>query len=97
VAADCYLIKGDQVSKTPESGEFLKKGAFVIRGERRYFRDVPWDWRGHSRRGSDRRAGLGGQVKADPCVEIEPGEFNADDLAKRIYRLFSEKVEDRSS
>ncbi|MDD2836777.1 MAG: ribosome rescue protein RqcH, partial [Methanothrix sp.] len=24
VAADCYLIKGDQVSKTPESGEFLK-------------------------------------------------------------------------
>jgi len=29
-------------------------------------------------------------------VEIEPGEFNADDLAKRIYRLFSEDVEDRA-
>jgi hypothetical protein len=29
-------------------------------------------------------------------VEIEPGEFNADDLAKRIYRQFLEKVEDRS-
>ena len=27
IAADCYMIKGDQVSKTPESGEYLKKGA----------------------------------------------------------------------
>jgi len=34
--------------------------------------------------------------KADPVVEIEPGELNADDLAKRIYRQFSEKVEDRA-
>ena len=29
-------------------------------------------------------------------VEIEPGEFNAEDLAKRIYRQFSEKEEDRA-
>ena len=97
VAADCYLIKGDQVSKTPESGEFLKKGAFVIRGERRYFRDVPLG----IAVGVADGVLIGGPVsaikpKADPAVEIEPGEFNADDLAKRIYRQFSEKVEDRS-
>ena len=29
-------------------------------------------------------------------ADIEPGEYNADDLAKRIYRQFSEIVEDRS-
>jgi predicted ribosome quality control (RQC) complex YloA/Tae2 family protein len=97
VAADCYLIKGDQVSKTPESGEFLKKGAFVIRGERRYFRDVPLG----IALGVAEGVLIGGPVsavkpKADPVVEIEPGEFNADDLAKRIYRQFSEVVEDRS-
>jgi predicted ribosome quality control (RQC) complex YloA/Tae2 family protein len=97
VAADCYLIKGDQVSKTPESGEFLKKGAFVIRGERRYFRDVPLG----IALGVADSVLIGGPVsavkpKADPVVEIEPGEFNADDLAKRIYRQFSEVVEDRS-
>ena len=97
VAADCYLIKGDQVSKTPESGEFLKKGAFVIRGERRYFRDVPLG----IAVGVADGVLIGGPVsavkpKADPAVEIEPGEFNADDLAKRIYRQFSEIVEDRS-
>ena len=97
VAADCYLIKGDQVSKTPESGEFLKKGAFVIRGERRYFKDTPLGLAVGIAEGLL----IGGPVeavrpKADPAVEIEPGELNADDLAKRIYRQFSEKVEDRA-
>ncbi|OPX74376.1 MAG: hypothetical protein A4E44_02018 [Methanosaeta sp. PtaB.Bin018] len=96
-AGDCYLIKGDQVTKTPEHGEFLKKGAFVIRGERRYLRDV----------GVGIAVGIaegmliGGPVsavkpKAEPVVEIEPGEFNADDLAKRIYRYFTDVVEDRA-
>jgi predicted ribosome quality control (RQC) complex YloA/Tae2 family protein len=97
VAADCYLIKGDQVSKTPESGEFLKKGAFVIRGERRYFKDTPLGLAVGIAEG----VLIGGPVaavrpKADPVVEIEPGELNADDLAKRIYRQFSEKVEERA-
>ena len=40
-SGDCYSIRPEQVTKTPESGEYLKKGAFVIRGERTYYRDVP--------------------------------------------------------
>jgi predicted ribosome quality control (RQC) complex YloA/Tae2 family protein len=96
-SGDCYMVKGDQVTKTPEHGEFLKKGAFVIRGERRYFEDVPVG----VALGIAEGMLIGGPItavkpKADPVVEIEPGEFNADDLAKRIYRLFSEKVEDRA-
>ena len=96
-AGDCYLVKGDQVTKTPEHGEFLKKGAFVIRGERRYFRDAAV---GLALGIADGLL-IGGPVpavkpRAEPLVEIEPGELNADDLAKRIYRLFSEKVEDRA-
>jgi predicted ribosome quality control (RQC) complex YloA/Tae2 family protein len=97
VAADCYLIKGDQVSKTPESGEFLKKGAFVIRGERTYFKDTPLGLA----LGLADGVLVGGPVsavkpKADPVVEIEPGELNADDLAKKVYRQFSDQVEDRA-
>ncbi len=96
-AADCYMIKGDQVSKTPEPGEFLKKGGFVIRGERTYFKDTPLGLA----LGIADGILVGGPVsavkpRADPVVEIEPGEMNADDLAKRIYRQFSEKVEDRA-
>jgi hypothetical protein len=28
----------EQVSKTPESGEYIPKGAFIIRGKRNYYR-----------------------------------------------------------
>ena len=41
---------------------------------------------------------IGGPTSAvkpriDPGVEIEPGEFNPDDLPKRIYRQSSEKID----
>ena len=35
---DVFWVRPDQVSKTPESGEFLAKGSFVIRGHRNYIR-----------------------------------------------------------
>jgi len=38
---DVYWVHPDQVSKTPESGEFVAKGAFIIRGPRNYIRAVP--------------------------------------------------------
>ena len=96
-AGDCYAVGGSQVSKTPEPGEFLKKGAFVIRGARRYFRDMPL---GLALGISDSTL-VGGPIlavkrKVDPGVEVEPGEYNPDDLAKIIYRMFMEKIEDRA-
>ncbi len=35
-----YWVTPEQVSKTPQAGEFLAKGAFVIRGKRNYFKDL---------------------------------------------------------
>lgn len=35
---DVYYVKADQVSKTPPSGEYLAKGAFMIRGKRNYIK-----------------------------------------------------------
>jgi predicted ribosome quality control (RQC) complex YloA/Tae2 family protein len=37
---DVYWVRPDQVSKTPQSGEFVAKGAFIIRGSRNYIRGV---------------------------------------------------------
>ncbi len=95
-SGDCYVVRGDQVTKTPEHGEFLRKGAFVIRGERRYLRDVPLG------------VGLaivddlliGGPIaaiksKSSRIIELEPGEYMPDDLAKRIYRQLLEVYEDK--
>lgn len=38
---DVYWVHPEQVSKTPESGEFVAKGAFIIRGTRNFVRAVP--------------------------------------------------------
>lgn len=40
-SADVYWVNPDQVSKTPQSGEFVSKGAFIIRGSRNYIRGLP--------------------------------------------------------
>ena len=43
---DVFWVTPDQVSKTPQSGEFVGKGAFIIRGSRNYVRgasvSIPW-------------------------------------------------------
>jgi predicted ribosome quality control (RQC) complex YloA/Tae2 family protein len=36
--SQAYWVLPEQVSKTPQSGEFIPKGAFVIRGKRNYFK-----------------------------------------------------------
>ena len=33
-------VENDKVSKTPNTGEFLAKGAFVIRGKRNWHRNL---------------------------------------------------------
>ena len=35
-SGNAYWVKPDQVSKTPQPGEFVPKGAFIIRGKRNY-------------------------------------------------------------
>ncbi|MDI6723626.1 MAG: ribosome rescue protein RqcH [Methanobacterium sp.] len=35
---DVYWVRPEQVSKTPQPGEFVAKGAFIIRGSRNYIR-----------------------------------------------------------
>jgi predicted ribosome quality control (RQC) complex YloA/Tae2 family protein len=37
-AADAYWVYKDQVSDSPESGEYLAKGSFVIRGKKNFIR-----------------------------------------------------------
>ncbi|MHA1264139.1 MAG: ribosome rescue protein RqcH [Candidatus Helarchaeota archaeon] len=39
--ADVFCVSGDQVSLTPPSGEYLRKGSFIIRGKRREFKNIP--------------------------------------------------------
>jgi predicted ribosome quality control (RQC) complex YloA/Tae2 family protein len=99
-AGDAYVVTPDQVSKTPESGEYLEKGGFAIRGDRTYFRDVGVgvavgiSCEPHTRV-------LGGPPEAvvpqvETHVAVEPGRYAQNDIAKRIYRTFRERFEDTS-
>lgn len=38
-----YWVLPDQVSKTPEAGEFVPRGAFIIRGKRNYVHHIPME------------------------------------------------------
>ncbi len=40
-ATSAYWVKGSQVSKSPPTGEYLAKGAFMIYGKKNYIHDIP--------------------------------------------------------
>lgn len=99
VSGDAYWVLPEQVSKTPESGEYVAKGAFVIRGKRNYFKDIILGTSLGIEMGDEKRL-IGGPVTAvrktaQFIIEVEPGEFNQNDISKKIYRLLNDKFEDK--
>ncbi len=95
-SADVYSALPSQVSKTPESGEFISRGSFIVRGERSYFRNVPLGvaiglmLEPHT-------AVIGGPPsaivrKTQAYVELKPGQFEPNDVAKKVLRLLRQKV-----
>jgi predicted ribosome quality control (RQC) complex YloA/Tae2 family protein len=99
-AGDAYMVDPDQVSKTPESGEYLEKGGFAIRGDRTYFRDVEVDVAvGITCEG--RTGVIGGpssaiEPKTATSIRLEPGQYAQNDTAKRLYRECKERFADES-
>ncbi|MEF8783752.1 MAG: ribosome rescue protein RqcH [Haloarculaceae archaeon] len=99
-AGDVYMVDHDQVSKTPESGEYLEKGGFAIRGDRTYFRDTEVGVAVGITCEPETRV-IGGppaaiEGRAEAVVEVEPGKYAQNDIAKRLYREFRERFTDES-
>ncbi len=99
-AGDAYAVGHDQVSKTPESGEYLEKGGFAVRGDRTYFEDVPVDAAVGIACEPETRV-IGGprapiEARAETVVAVEPGRYAQGDVAKRIYRTFRSRFVDES-
>ncbi|WP_292461598.1 ribosome rescue protein RqcH [Methanolobus sp.] len=97
-SGDCYWILPEQVSKTPESGEYVKKGAFIIRGERNYFRDVHVGMAVALELGAETRV-MGGPVSAirqhgQHVIELVPGKFNQNDIAKKVYKMYVDTLKE---
>jgi predicted ribosome quality control (RQC) complex YloA/Tae2 family protein len=97
---DAYEVGPDQVSKTPESGEYIEKGSFVIRGDREYYRSVAVGVAVGIKCEPDTRVVGGPPSAVEPIAEtsvrIEPGQYAQNDIAKRLYRTFRERFSDTS-
>ena len=92
---DVYWVEPDQVSKTPVSGEFVPKGAFIIRGHRNYIRGAKLeisiglvDYDGEKRI----MAGPTDAMKhhASKFVTIKPGYTKKEKIAKEILSRINE-------
>jgi predicted ribosome quality control (RQC) complex YloA/Tae2 family protein len=99
-AGDAYMVSPDQVSKTPESGEYLEKGGFAIRGDRTYFRDLPAEVAVGITCEDETRV-IGGppsaiEPKTATALRLTPGRYAQNDMAKMCYREFRERFADES-
>ncbi len=99
-SGDVYMVDPDQVSKTPESGEYIEKGSFVIRGDRTYFDDTAVDLSVGIQCEPQTRV-VGGptpavEANAASHIRLQPGKFAQNDMAKRCYRTLKERFVDDS-
>ncbi len=97
-AGDVYEVDPDQVSKTPESGEYLEKGGFAVRGDRTYYRDVEVGVAVGITCEPETRV-VGGppeavEPRAETAIRIEPGRYAQNDVAKLLYREFRDRFAD---
>ena len=95
-SADVYSALPSQVSKTPESGEFVSRGSFIVRGERTWYRNVPLAV-GIGLMIEPQTAVIGGppsviRGKTKAFVELKPGQFEPNDVAKKVLRILKQKV-----
>ena len=92
-----YWVYPHQVSKTPESGEYLPKGSFVVRGKRNYVRCKMEMGIGEVILKGVKKL-MAGPVTAiegrsDRYVILEPGERDKNEMAKHLSEKFNVKVE----
>jgi len=94
--ADVYVVRPEQVTKTPPSGEYLPKGSFMIRGERTYYKNVPLQVAIGLSPPPDIRV-IGGppaavKKHAQLWVLLNPGKFEAQDSARKVARILRERL-----
>jgi predicted ribosome quality control (RQC) complex YloA/Tae2 family protein len=95
-SADVYSALPAQVSKTPESGEFISRGSFIVRGDRTWYRNVPLAV-GIGLMLEPGAAVIGGppsaiKGKTTAYLELRPGQFEPNDVAKKVLRTLKQNV-----
>ncbi len=96
-SGDVYWVHPEQVSKTPEAGEYLPKGAFVVRGKRNYIQcDIEIGIGKVVVKGEEKiMGGPPSAIKkwASQWIIFIPGEKRKDAVANEFAQQFSVPVE----
>lgn len=95
-SGDVIEAAPSQVSKTPESGEYVAHGSFIIRGERKIHKDVPLEV-AIGIMTEPVLAVIGGvpeavEPKTKVSVRLRPGTFEGNDIAKKVLRKLKEAI-----
>jgi predicted ribosome quality control (RQC) complex YloA/Tae2 family protein len=94
-----YWVKPEQVSKHPESGEFLPKGAFVIRGKRNHFRDLEMEVAVGEVHYQEARKVMCGprsavEAQGERIVVLKPGETKKETVARELSQTFHVPIDE---
>ena len=98
-SGNAYWVLPDQVSKTAPAGEFVPRGAFIIRGKRNYTQKIEMkcaigviDYEGTEKI-------MCGPVSAieNQCSQymiFEPGDMKKSDFVKKLCKIFDLEQEE---
>ncbi len=96
--AQAYWVHPEQVSKTPQSGEFVPKGAFIIRGKRNYCK-CKLELAIGVVRVLDTEKIMAAPIEAisrytDKYIIIQPGNIEKNKIARKISSILHIPVDD---
>ncbi len=96
-AVDVYWVSPEQVKKSPPSGQYLKRGSFIVSRPKNYVRNVQLQVAIGIKSEKEQLIIIGGPPEAianqtSNYVEIVPGKQSSSRLAKRVQKLLSRKA-----
>lgn len=98
-SGSAYWVTPEQVSKRAESGEYLPRGGFVVRGKRNYCHKLPLEvavgeinYEGTKKIVCGPLGAL--RNRSETIVRLRPGKENPNDLAKDLGEVFGVPVEE---
>jgi len=100
-SGSAFWVLPEQVSKQAESGEYLPRGGFVVRGKRNYVHDIPVAVALGVVEVEGLRKVMGGPpsalaARSATYVVLGPGEMDRERLAARLAHAFEVPVEEVS-
>jgi len=95
--AQSYWVLPEQVSKTAQSGEFIPKGAFIIRGKRNYYRCKLEIAVGKINIDGEKKIMVGPidavKKRTNRYIVLEPGGIKKSDIARKIAKAFDVNID----